>query len=77
MIDVTMGSNDGPEVCELVGLYTVHKASDIFGVENIGLYRDDGLILVRNSTGRLSERRKKDLMKILNDMNLKCAQPLT
>ena len=72
MFDVTMGSNDGAEVCELIGLYILNKASTEFGADNTGLYRDDGLILVRNSTGRLSERRKKDLLKLLHDMNLKC-----
>ena len=72
MFDVTMGSNDGAEVCELVGLYILNKASTEFGADNAGLYRDDGLILVRNSTGRLSERRKTDLIKSLHDMNLKC-----
>ena len=51
MFDVTMGSNDGAEVCELIGLYILDKASNEFGAGNAGLYGDDGLILVRNSTG--------------------------
>ena len=58
MFDVTMGSNDGAEVCELVGLCIIHKASDIFGVENIGLYRDDGLILEIPPAGYQKEERK-------------------
>ena len=39
--DVTMGSYDGAETCELIGLYLLSqmKAIDI----NVGLYRDDGL----------------------------------
>ena len=71
MFDVTMGSNDVAEVCELIGLYILNKASDEFGASNVGLYRDDGLILVRNSTGRLAESKKKGLTKLLQDMHLK------
>ena len=39
--NVTMGSYDGAETCELVGLYLLSKLEDL-GL-NIGLYRDDGL----------------------------------
>ena len=41
--DVTMGSFDGAEVCELVGLYLLNILKSEFGGKNIGLYRDDGL----------------------------------
>ena len=39
--DVTMGSYDGAEICELVGLFILNKLDDRF--ENIGLYRDGTL----------------------------------
>ena len=41
LFDVTMGSFDGAESCELIGLYMLSQLThlDI----NIGLYRDDGL----------------------------------
>ena len=41
--DVTMGSFDGVEICELVGLYILNLLARKFGKDNIGLYRDDGL----------------------------------
>ena len=41
--DVTMGSYDGEELCELTGLYILDVLSNEFGNEKIGLYRDDGL----------------------------------
>ena len=44
-----MGSYNGAEVCELVGL---------LGKENVGLYRDNGLAIV-NGSGPLVERTKK------------------
>ena len=43
LFDVTMGSHDGAEVCELVGLLILDKLQSVFKNENIGLYRDDGL----------------------------------
>ena len=39
--DVTMGSWDGAEVCDLIGLYSLSKCQHL-GL-NVGLYRDDGL----------------------------------
>ena len=41
--DVTMGSFDGAEKCEIVGLYLLGKLSNLLSKENVGLYRDDGL----------------------------------
>ena len=40
--DVTMGSYDGAEVCELVGLYMLHLLLQRFGIDFVGLYKDDG-----------------------------------
>ena len=50
--DVTMGSYDGVDVCELVRLFQLDKLGERFGKENIGLYRDDGLTTLKNVTGR-------------------------
>ena len=60
MFDVTMGSYDGAEVCELVGLFILNILCNKYGKENIGLYRDDGLALFNNITGTQAERIKKD-----------------
>ena len=46
MFDVTMGSYDGAEVCELVGLFMLDKLSNIFEKNLVGLYRDDGLAVL-------------------------------
>ena len=42
-----MGSYDGAEVCELVGLFMLDKLSNIFEKNLVGLYRDDGLAVLR------------------------------
>ena len=42
--DVTMGSFDGAELCELVGLYFIlHILGEKDRKHKVGLYRDDGL----------------------------------
>ena len=66
--DVTMGSYDGAETCELVGLYLLSQLKDL-KIE-IGLYRDDGLA-VCNATPRQTENIKKHICKIFEKNELK------
>ena len=61
MFDVTMGIFDGAEVCELIGLFLLNNLSEKYGKNNVGLYRDDGLVLLRNANGPQSERTRKDI----------------
>ena len=42
-----MGCFDGAEICELVGIYNLHLLKSIIK-ENVGLYHDDGLGVLRN-----------------------------
>ena len=46
VFDVIMGSFDGAEICELIGLYLLDKLSSLIGRKNVGLYRDDGLAAI-------------------------------
>ena len=50
--DVTQGSYDGAETCELVGLFVLNEISKIRGLE-VGLYRDDGLGATRAPLDKL------------------------
>ena len=54
-----MGSYDGAEVYELVGLYILDILIKEFGHDNIGLYRHDGLGCFQNLSGPESEKVKK------------------
>ena len=45
-----MGSYGRAEICELVGLFLLHKLSTIISKELVGLYRDD-LAILQNSSG--------------------------
>ena len=47
MLDVTMGTLDGAEICELFGLYILDKLSILLHMQNVRLYRHDGLELSR------------------------------
>ena len=77
--DVTMGSFDGAEICELVGIYIINKLSSTVKKEEMGLYRDDGLIILRNYTKRTADIKRKEVIKIFKcigfdieiDINLK------
>ena len=43
LFDVTMGSYDGCEVCETVGLFIIYTIRQEFPQLDFGLYRDDGV----------------------------------
>ena len=45
--DVTMGSYDGAEICELIGCHILSGFQTLPKIDDAGLYRDDGIILIR------------------------------
>ena len=57
--DVTMGSYDGAEVCELIGIFMLSLIGSKCNPNNIRLYRDDGLAIFKNTSGPQSEEIKK------------------
>ena len=65
--DITMGSYDGAETCDLVGLFLLSKMQNL-GI-NVGLYRDDGLGC-SVKTPRQNENVKKEICRIFSDHNL-------
>ena len=69
--DVSMGSYDGAEVCEIVGLYILHHLRKSFNNEDIGLYRDDGLAAFSNMGPRTADKIRKKLIGILKEFDLK------
>ena len=71
LFDVTMGSYDGGEICELVGIYLLGKLSNIVDRNNIGLYRDDGLCVIENANGPKLDRLRKDIIAIFHNEGLK------
>ena len=74
--DVSMGSYDGAEVCELVGLFILNSLSKKFGNDNVGLYRDDGLVLLKGSSKRIADKARKELHKLFKELQLRITADL-
>lgn len=69
LFDVTMGSFDGAETCELVGAFLLSIITEKYG-KSFGLYRDDGLGIIK-APPRTVEAIKKDLCVIFQKYGLK------
>ena len=65
-----MGSYDGTEVCELVGLYLLNLLTNEFGKNNNRFIRDDGLSSFQNISGPDSEKMKNKMCKIFKENGL-------
>ena len=61
--DVAMGSYDGTEVCELIGIFMLSLVGNKYNSNSIGLYRDDGLTIFKYTSGLQPEKKYKDLSK--------------
>ena len=68
--DVAMGSMDGAEVAELVGIYLISHMMLKFNKNLFGIYRDDGLMVIRGG-GPDVDRARKVLTSIFNKQELK------
>ena len=60
--DVTEGSFDGAEACELVGLFLLNQLEDIITNGSVGVYRDDGLAVVHKYYGPQMNRLRKNII---------------
>ena len=59
-----MGSYDGAEICELVGLYILLVLGEKYGKDKVGLYREDGLACFGNINGSQAEQIRKEFISI-------------
>ena len=65
-----MGSYDGAEICELVGLYLLNQLSTVIDKSSVGLYRDDGLAAINNANGPELDRIRKDIIPLFKEEGL-------
>ena len=65
-----MGSFNGAELCELVWLFILHLLSQVITNNAIGLYLDDGLAILRNTSGLGVERIRKNILKTFQQHGL-------
>ena len=66
-----MGSYDGAEVCELVGIYILSTLGQKIHKKDTGLYRDNGLIILQNCDGPTTDRIRKDIIRIFKQIGFK------
>ena len=69
--DMSMVANDGAEICELVGLYMPTEIHENMDFTSVGLYRDDGLAVMRSASGSSLDRYRKKLITLFQDNELK------
>ena len=67
--DVTMGSYDGAELCELIGIYIQSLLTNILSKNNMSLYRDDGLFILCKINKQRTDRKKR--ISILKNIDFK------
>ena len=68
--DVNKGAHDGAEVCELIGIFMLSLLSKHINKNHIGLYRDDGLAILKNTSGPEAEKLKKKFQKLFKEKDL-------
>ena len=68
--DVSMGSMDGAEIAELIGIYMISRLMMKFDKSLFGIYRDDGLMVVKGG-GPEVDRARKEVIRIFQEENLK------
>ena len=69
-IDIPMGCYDGAEICESVGIYIQSKLCKLMNKKDFGLYRNDELGILRNTSGTEADRKRKSITKVFNECGL-------
>ena len=59
-----MGCYEGAAICELVGIYIQNKLCKLVNKKDFGPYRDDGIGILRNTSGPEADRKRKNIIKI-------------
>ena len=70
LFDLTMGVNDGVEVCEIVGLFLLNNLANKFGKNSIGLYRDNGFALFKNINSYRADKVSKEFHQLFKENGL-------
>ena len=65
-----MGVYDRAEVFQLVGTYMLNLLSKKYNKTDFGLYRDDGLAVLKNKSGPQSAQARKNIQNISKEYGL-------
>eukprot|EP00117_Sycon_ciliatum_P032796 scpid95172/ scgid25362/ len=63
--------NDGAEACEQVGLYILEKLTAHLSRQSVGLYRDNGLAVLKDASGPMADRTRKQVTEVFKACGLK------
>ena len=66
-----MGGYDSSQIADLVGLYILNMLTRIISPQQVGLYRDDGLLYIPNSNGPLSSSIQKRIIRAFKFLGFK------
>ena len=65
-----MGAYDGAEVCELICIFMLSILNKHIKKNHIGLYRDDSLPILKNTSSPEAEKLKKNFQKLFKEKDL-------
>ena len=68
--DVSMSAYGRADVCELIGTFMLSLLSKHISKNYIGLYRDAGLAILKNTSGPEAEQLKKKLQNLIKEKDL-------
>ena len=66
-----MGNFDAADICELVGIHILSILSNKLDKQSTGFYRDDELVLLRNTSKQKTDRLRKDVIEIFKNAGFK------
>ena len=69
--DDTMGSYDGAELCEIIGIYIQSLLINILSKDNMALYRDDGLFNFHKINKQQIDRLRKKIISLFKNIDFK------
>ena len=68
---VKMGSYNDTELCELIGIYIQPLLESSLEKNQMGLYRDDGLIILRNINNQQTDKIQKKIISVFKCIDFK------
>ena len=69
--DVPMGGRDSAQISDIVGMYILDCLGRVVGQDQVGLYRDDGLMIIPDSNGPKTCNIHKKIQKVFKYIGFK------
>ena len=66
-----MGSFDSAKICKLVSIHVLSLLLNKLDKQSTGLYRDDGMVLLRNTSKEETDWIQKDIIKTFKNTSFK------